>query len=195
MGSHRAWPVHRTTDAAEALATARRLCALLDELRPEVSLGAELRTVRDVRRMAEVLPEGLFDHLEPRTDPETGAWRCFEVDLAATSDEALAGELPLDVTADMACGTVEARFVAALGDGQAWIDWQGVWPDPREREPSGWWSEDGVQVVFHGECAERSPWTAHHTVFVRVSTWGDVTRASRLAARLGEAPGDAWEGG
>ncbi|MFG3349071.1 hypothetical protein ACGF1Z_28935 [Streptomyces sp. NPDC048018] len=193
MENSRTWAVHRTTDAGEALAAAGRLCALFAELRPEVSLGAELRTVGDVRRMAEVLPEGLYDHLEPRTDPETGEWRCFDADPAATSDEDLAGELPLDVTAEAASGTVETRFVAALGEGQAWIDWQGVWPDPGEREPAGWWSDDGVQVVFHGERAERSAWTARHTVLVHVSTRGDVSRASRLAARLGEALDGAWE--
>ncbi|MGW5068864.1 hypothetical protein ACWEQJ_22570 [Streptomyces cyaneofuscatus] len=72
MGNSVAYPVLRTTDAAEAYAQAVRLCGLLEERDDEVVLHAELFTVEDVRRMAAVLPDGPFDYLESRRDPATG---------------------------------------------------------------------------------------------------------------------------
>jgi len=184
MGSSRAWGVYRGSDAAEVHAWAKRLCELLEERDPEVGLVAELRTVAEVRRMAELLPGAEFDQWVPGA----GGWAYVEREfLDVLSDEELAAELPMSVMADVpAHGTVVETFVAALGAGQqAWVEWHGRWPDEPEHGSSGFAQYDGVQVVFHGDEARPGDRTAHHTVFVHLGKWAEPGRAARLAAAVG----------
>jgi hypothetical protein len=185
MGNSRAYPVLRTTDAAAAYTRAKRLCALLEERDDEVGLFAELRTVGDVRRMAAVLPGARFDHADVRTDPATGEHLSFDLDVTVTDDAGLEPHLPLAIMEDVPAGSVEDRFVEALGEGLAAIDWHGTWPDEPEADQYGSATYDGVQVVFHGERAQWGGWTEHHTVFVHVTKWGDLPRARQLAAHIG----------
>ncbi|MEV4972111.1 hypothetical protein [Streptomyces scopuliridis] len=184
MGNSRAYPVFRTTDASAAYTQAMRLCALLVECDDEVGLFAELRTVADVRQMAAVLPEANFDSVGMRTG-SVGEDVWFGLDVATADDASWEAHLPLGVTEHVPRGSVEERFVAALGEGVAAIDWHGLWPDEPEANRYGDAMYDGVQVVFHGERAQLSRWTEHHTVFVHVTNRGDLPRAQKLAAHIG----------
>uniref|UniRef100_A0AAU2JSC6 Uncharacterized protein n=1 Tax=Streptomyces sp. NBC_00049 TaxID=2903617 RepID=A0AAU2JSC6_9ACTN len=185
MGNSRAYPVLRTTDAATAYAQAKPLRALLGEPAPEVGLYAELQTARDVRRIAEVLPGAVFDYVEIRKDPVTGEYLRFDLDVTALDDAELAAHLPLGVMEDVPRGPVEERFVAALGEGMAAMAWQGTWPDDPDADQWGIAKYDGVQIVFHGDCAQWGGSTGHHTLFVHVDKWGDLPRARKLAAHIG----------
>ncbi|WP_435189000.1 hypothetical protein [Streptomyces sp. bgisy126] len=190
MGNSRAYAVFRTTDAAAAYARAERLCGLLEERDDEVGLFAELRTVAELRAMAEILPGARYDYVNRRTGPDgEDVW--FDLDVDATDDATLEPHLPLDLFEDAPTGSVEDRFVRVLGRGTAAVDWCGLWPDDPEsdRYPSA--KYDGVQVVFHGEEAQWDRWSEYHTVFVHVSKFGDLSRARKLAAYIGgEALGE-----
>ncbi|MFE9566316.1 hypothetical protein ACFYM0_35010 [Streptomyces sp. NPDC006487] len=185
MGNSRAYPVFQTTDAPMAYRQAEHLRTLMAECEGKAGLYAELRTVEDVRRMVTVLPEANFDHLDMRAGPAgEGLW--FDLDVTTAGAAALEAHLPLDVTADVPTGTVEERFVAALGQGIADICWRGLWPEHPETVQYASANHDGVQIVFHGEEAQLNRWTEHHTVFVHGgSNRGALTRAQELAARIG----------
>ncbi|MER5832065.1 hypothetical protein ABT116_14775 [Streptomyces sp. NPDC002130] len=184
MGNSKAYPVLRTDDARLAYTQARRLCALL-EREEEVWLTAELRTAGEVRRMAALLPGGTFQHFRTRTDPVTGRYAEFDLDVTTADDAALDAHLPLDVSEEVAPGDVVERFATALGRGAAAIEWHGRWPDEPEAGHCGAPPYDGVQVVFHGDRAQQGRWIAEHTVFVHVTKFGDLPRARRLAAHIG----------
>ncbi|PWK74892.1 hypothetical protein BCL76_101626 [Streptomyces sp. CG 926] len=88
MGKSRAYPVDRTTDPFDAYrrARARALCAPPARQDEEIRLGAELRTVQDVRRTAAVLPGLRHQHPDARVDPATGEYRRFEPDVSTADD-------------------------------------------------------------------------------------------------------------
>ncbi|MGW6565633.1 hypothetical protein [Streptomyces sp. NPDC054975] len=184
MGNSMAYPVLRTTGATTAYTQAKRLCTLLAERDEEVGLFAELRTVADLRAMASILPKANFDYEERRTGP-AGEFVYFDLDVTATDDATLEQHLPLDLMEDAPTGSVEDRFVRALGQGMAAIAWHGMWPNEPESDLHGSAKYDGVQVVFHGEDAQWGDWTEHHTVFVHVGKFGDLPRARKLAAAIG----------
>ncbi|MFI2720560.1 hypothetical protein ACH5AI_30195 [Streptomyces collinus] len=184
MGNSKAYPVLRTDDASTAYTQARRLCALLEQ-EDEVWLTAELRTAGEVRRMAALLPGVTFEHSETRTDPVTGRYAGFDLDVTTADDAALEAHLPLDIMEEVAPGSVVTRFATSLGRGAAAIEWHGRWPDEPAADHYGSPPYDGVQVVFHGDKAQRGRWTEEHTVFVHVTKFGDLPRARKLAARIG----------
>jgi hypothetical protein len=195
MGNSRAYPVLRTTDAATAYAQAKILCGLLEHREDKVGLFAELRTPEEVRRMAAVLPGATLDHVDVRTDPATGAYLTFDLDVTTADDAALEAHLPLELTEDVPRGSVEDHFVAALGQGMAALDWHGRWPEDPETGSSGAAKYDGVQLVFHCDDTGLERWTAQHTVLVHADKWGDLPRATRLAAHIGsDVLGDAQLG-
>ncbi|MGA4979889.1 hypothetical protein [Streptomyces cinereoruber] len=93
-------------------------------------VGAELQTVVDVRRMAGLLPDTIFDYVRARTDPVTGGFLSFDMDVYTATDEELAAEVPLDfVRAALPAGVDGEEFVHALGSGPASVQWEGRWPD------------------------------------------------------------------
>ncbi|MFE9565890.1 hypothetical protein ACFYM0_32805 [Streptomyces sp. NPDC006487] len=184
MGDSTAYAVYRTTDASLAYTQAMHLRSLMTECEPKAGLYAELRTVKDVRQMVAVLPDGRFDFADMRTDP-SGEELWFDLDVTTAADAELEAHLPLDVMLDVPAGSVEERFIAALGQGMAAIDWPGLWPDEPEADHYGNAKYDGVQIVFHGDNAQLGHWTEHHTVFVHVGKFGDLLRAQELAARIG----------
>ncbi|MFZ3494719.1 hypothetical protein ACODT5_16110 [Streptomyces sp. 5.8] len=184
MGDSMAYAVYRTTDAATAYTQAQQLRSLMTEREEKTGLFAELRTVEDVRRMVAVLPDGRFDFADMRTGP-SGEELWFDLDVATAADAALEAHLPLDVMLDVPAGSVEERFVAALGQGMASIDWPGLWPDEPEAGHYGNAKYDGVQIVFHGDNAQLGHWNDQHTVFVHVGKFGDLPRAQKLAAHIG----------
>ncbi|MGA5220541.1 hypothetical protein ACPCAE_31335 [Streptomyces cinereoruber] len=167
-----------------AYARARCLCELLEERDEEVGLFAELRTVVELQAVAR------YDYVNRRTGPDgEDVW--FDLDVTTADDDTLKPHLPLDLMEDVPGGSVEDRFVGVLGRGTAAVDWHALWPDDPEsdRPPSA--KYDGVQVVFHGEEAQWDRWSEHHTVFVHVSKFGDLSRARKLAAHIGgEALGE-----
>ncbi|WP_243762367.1 hypothetical protein [Streptomyces sp. Tu 3180] len=116
--------------------------------------------------------------------------------MSALDDAALETHLPLSFSEDVERGEdVEERFLAALGEGTAAIEWSGRWPDDPETDSHGHWNYDGVQVVFHGDEAQYDRWTEDHTVFVHVTKHGDLERARKLAAHIGgEVLGEAQLG-
>ncbi|MET8215569.1 hypothetical protein ACFYRD_22195 [Streptomyces hirsutus] len=185
MGNSKAYPVFRTGDAADAYRQAGRLCALLEHVDDRIWLFAEMRTPREVRRMAELVPGVPFDYEETREDPATGHFLLFDLDVATLDDAELRTHLPLSFKEDVERGDVEERFLTALGEGMAAIEWNGRWPDDPEADSYGHWNYDGVQVVFHGDEAQYGDWTEEHTVFVHVTKHGDLPRARKLAAHIG----------
>ncbi|MFI1979808.1 hypothetical protein [Streptomyces wedmorensis] len=185
MGNSRAYPVFQTTDAAAAYARAEHLRSLMAECESRADLYAELRTVDDVRRMLPILPGGIFDYADMRIGP-TGEALSFDLDVAGADDASLEAHLPLDVMAEVPTGTVEERFVAALGHGLADVCWRGLWPARPETGQYASANDDGVQIVFHADEAQIGRWTEHHTVFVHGGSHpGGLTRAQELAARIG----------
>lgn len=185
MGNSTAYPVFQTTDAAMAYRQGRHLRTLMAECEDKAELYAELPTVEDVQRMAAVLPGARFDYLKMRKGPD-GEHVWFDLDVATAGAAALEAHLPLDAEAEVPTGTVEERFVAALGKGIADICWRGLWPARPEVGQYASYNDDGVQIVFHGERAQLSTrWTAHHTVFVHGSRSGALARAQELAASIG----------
>ncbi|MEU7278545.1 hypothetical protein AB0A69_07110 [Streptomyces sp. NPDC045431] len=195
MGNSQAYPVLRTDDAFTAYAQATRLCALLADREDAVGVFAELRTVQDVRRMADVLPGAAFAYDGARKDSVTGEYVWFDLEVTALDDTELEAHLPLSVREDVPTGSVEERFVAALGRGAAAIEWHGMWPDDPEGGRYGSPKYDGVQVVFHCDDPQWGEWAEHHTVFVHVTKFGDLSWAEELAARVGgEVLGEAHTG-
>ncbi|MFF7294956.1 hypothetical protein [Streptomyces sp. NPDC008265] len=186
MGNSKAYPVHRTPDRFEAYRRARQLWALFAWHDDEVELGAEMTTVGDFRRMVAVLPDGLYDHVSMREDPETGECLWFDLDVRAAADTDIAQELPLDVYQRVPTG-FEEDFVRALGRGPASICWEGRWPDEPEAGSFGVRKYDGVQVVFNSDHADWDRTADFHTVYVHVTKFGDLGRAQRLAAAIGGA--------
>ncbi|MFZ3474857.1 hypothetical protein ACODT3_01760 [Streptomyces sp. 4.24] len=187
MGNSTAWPVFRTSDVTTAYAQAKRLRALLARREDEVWFLAELCTVEDVRRMAAVLPGARFEHTGSGMRPgPAGEELWFDLDVTTADDAALQAALPLDATENLPTGSVEDRFVAALGRGTAAMDWHGSWPEEPEAGRYANAKYDGVQVVFHGDDSHLGRWTAHHTVFVHGGGGpGAAARARHLAAHIG----------
>ncbi|MEU5150929.1 hypothetical protein AB0G42_27605 [Streptomyces yangpuensis] len=189
MGTSVAYPVLRTTDPAEAYAKARHLCGLLATRYAQVYVGAELRTVADVRRMAALLPDAIFDHAEIRTDPVTGEPVHFDLDVRTATDAELAGEVPLWFSQEeLPDGVRDEDFVRAMGAGPASVRWEGCWPDEPELGSFPSPAYDGVQLVLNSEACEWCEQVAGiHRVYVHVTKHGDRGRAERLAAAIGGA--------
>ncbi|WP_320778785.1 hypothetical protein [Streptomyces sp. CRN 30] len=185
MGNSRAYPVFRTTDAVEAWTQAQRLSALLEERDDEVTLVADLLTVEDARQMAAALPGAEFRYAEVRTDPVTRDFLDFSLDIATAEYAALEPELPLSVLHHVSPGTVEDRFVRAVGQGFASIGLPGRWPEDDEADAHGHYKYDGVEVVFNCDDVNWLEPSHRHTVFVHVDKWGDLPRVEKLAAYLG----------
>ncbi|MEU9704254.1 hypothetical protein [Streptomyces sp. NPDC047981] len=179
-----AYAVFQSVDAATAYAQAKRLRGLMARCDGEVGLFAEVRVVDDLRRMATVLPEARYDYEEMRRGA-AGEYLWFDLDVAAADDATLESHLPMYLLEDAPTGSVEDRFVAALGEGMGAIAWHGLWPDEPESEQYPSAKYDGVQVVFHGDDAQWDDWTEQHTVFVHVGKFGDLARAQKLAACIG----------
>ncbi|MFJ5209331.1 hypothetical protein [Streptomyces nigra] len=195
MGNSRAYPVFRTTDAMEAWTQALRLNDLLEERDDEVTLMADLLTVEDARRMAAVLPEADFHYASPRKDPVTGDFLDFGLDILTAHHRLLEPELPLSVLHYVTPGTVEDRFVRAVGQGTASIGLSGRWPDDADTDSYGHATYDGVEVLFNCDDVNWLQPADRHTVFVHVDKWGDLPRAEKLAAHLGSTVlGDAQHG-
>jgi hypothetical protein len=186
MGNSRAYPVLRTTDAAEAYRQAKRLCALLEHIDDRIWLFAVMRTPREVREMTGLVPGADLNYEGARIDPATGERLWFDLDVTTLDDAGLRTHLPLSFSEDVERGDVEERFLAALGEGMASIRWDGRWPDDPETDSYGHGNYDGIQVVFHGDEAQYDDkWTEEHTVFVHVTKYGDLDRARKLAAHIG----------
>ncbi|MGF0175900.1 hypothetical protein ACQF36_37140 [Streptomyces sp. Marseille-Q5077] len=147
-----------------AYTQSKRLCALLAEREDDVWLFAELLTVADVRHMAQILPEAEFDYADVRTGP-MGERIWFELDVTTMDDAALQPHLPLAILEEVPARNVEERFVAAVRQGMAAIEWHGLWPDDAEADQYGAAKYDGVQLVFHGDRAQLAGWTERHTVW------------------------------
>ncbi|MFD9373205.1 hypothetical protein ACFWA6_36670 [Streptomyces sp. NPDC060020] len=187
MGNSVAYPVHRTTDPVEAYARARLLCGLLERRYERVRVGAELSTVADVRRMAALLPDAVYDRTEVREDPVTGEILPFEADVRTATDAELAAEVPLDFSCtELPAGVAEEEFVRAVGAGPASVGWEGRWPDEPELGSYASPKYDGVQLVLNSdECEWSRQVSGVHTVYVHVTSLGDPGRAERLAAAIG----------
>ncbi|WP_406374286.1 hypothetical protein OG788_28370 [Streptomyces sp. NBC_00647] len=176
MGNSRAYPVFRTTDAVEAWTQALRLKALLEERDDEVILMADLLTVEEARRMAAVLPEAEFDYADPRVDPVTRDFLEFGMDISAAEDSVLEPELPLAVLHYVQPGTVEDRFVRAVGKGMASIGRHGRWPDDTETDSYGVAKYDGVEVLFNCDDVSWSQRADHHRLRSRRQVGRSSTR-------------------
>ncbi|MER7735215.1 hypothetical protein ABTX80_30400 [Streptomyces erythrochromogenes] len=189
MGNSVAYPVLRTADPAEAYEKARHLRGLLATRYAQVYVGAELRTVEDLRRMVRLIPDAFYDHAGMREDPATGEPLDFDADVRTATDAELAPELPLDfVRTKLPDGVDGEGFVRAVGAGPASLEWEGCWPDEPELGSFGSPKYDAVQLVLNSDtCDWDRQVTGVHTLYVHVTKWGDPGRAERLAAAIGGA--------
>lgn len=177
-----AYPIFRSSSSAESYALAQRLCDLMSWQGRIVRMGAELRTVEDVLRMVDVLPNALYVAEGVPRDPEqsTDGYRADALPTDRGEFEAL---LPFILDVVMPVGELEESFVRALGAGPATIDWEGHWPDVPEL---GLWAApkyEGVQAVFNSDDVGWERPSQDHTVFVHLRR--DLPRAEWLAGQVG----------
>ncbi|MFF2790586.1 hypothetical protein ACFVT6_28175 [Streptomyces sp. NPDC058049] len=175
MGSSTAYPVFRTDDLAEAYRRARLLCGRMKPLDAEMWLCAQAHTVEEARRLAALLPTGLF---QPSYDWDRDVW--FVGTELPGGDRELAAELPLTVDAYAAPGPVEQALLRALGRGAATMLWYGDWPAvPGIPSASRTSTNQRVELDVNEEHPD-----GRHTVYVHFG-YADEVGAAHLAAAIG----------
>ncbi|WP_326744342.1 hypothetical protein OG830_13170 [Streptomyces sp. NBC_00121] len=182
MSISTAYSLFRSSSSADTYALAQRLCELMSWQGPTVRLGAELRTVEDVLRMVDVLPNALYLAEGVPFDPvrRTDEYRADALPTDRGEFEAL---LPFILDVDMPVGELEENFVRALGAGPATIDWEGHWPDVPELGLLAAPKYEGVQAVFNSDDVGWERPSQDHTVFVHLRR--DLPRAEWLAGQVG----------
>ncbi|WMX46697.1 hypothetical protein [Streptomyces roseicoloratus] len=163
MGHARAYVVHRTADAAEAHACARRFRELLTEPEDTLLVEALVSDPERLRRVAAAVPGAWFEDARQRTYDPWGE----------------PGEVsfPVWVCAEEAPREAELPFLRAVGEDPASVVWRGTWPGP-----DGAGHRDGVQVTFHSDDVELERAAPAHTVFLHVHSRCPVERVRELAA-------------
>jgi hypothetical protein len=184
MSSEIAYPVFRTTDAAEALAIGRRLMTV--GIRPDakVRLDARLDTVEDVVRVRDVLPgEAWLDSTR-----DLGVkWE----DGKPADPDSLSPYLPLQVDLwGRPVGSVEDAFTAAMGRCLAELEWYGLeWPEIPEEDLYRDLKHAEVSVQFHRRTRDWDQRADDHTVFVHVRATDDreyeAQRVTWVARHIG----------
>lgn len=179
-----AYPVFRTTDAAEALAIGRRLMAVGIGADAKVWLNARLDTVEDVVRVRDVLPgEAWFNSARDLgvkwedgkpVDPPALYTGVRGADLPADPDS-LSPYLPLQVDLwGRPVGSVEDAFTAAMGRCLAELEWYGLeWPEVPEEDLYRDLKHAEVSVQFHRRTRDWDERADDHTVFVHVRATDD----------------------
>ncbi|WP_158879787.1 hypothetical protein [Streptomyces sp. NRRL F-4428] len=197
MSSPITYPVFRTPDSALALSVARRLVAIGDRRHAEVSVDVELRTVPEVLRIREALPDAWFrkedvdDWVRDPSDP-TGLHGGVHAPDLPSDPEFLSPQLPLWASMEYRpVGSIEDGFAALVGSNIGEIWWSGlIWPDVPELDLHGEPNNARVFLLFNSRHIGVGERTDDHTVLVTVRRRGsshDERHASWLADQIGQS--------
>ncbi|MGW1293488.1 hypothetical protein [Streptomyces sp. NPDC002533] len=197
MSSAIAYPVFRTTDPILALRVARQLVAVGDVRHAEVSLDVELRTVPDVLRMREALPDAWFRKedveawgREP-SDP-TGLHVGVHAPELSGDPGFLSSHLPLWASMEhRAVGSIEEGFADLVGPNIGEIRWSGLeWPDVPDRDIYREANNARVSLLFNSRSLDLDERSGDHTVLVHVRRanrdGSELWQASWLAEQIGQ---------
>ncbi|MFD4026697.1 hypothetical protein ACFWRV_24775 [Streptomyces sp. NPDC058576] len=192
-----AYPVFRTTDLALALRVARQLVAVGDVQHAEVSVDVELRTVPEVLRISEALPDAWFrkedvkDWARDPSDP-TGLHVGVHAPQLSRDPGFLSSHLPLWASmAYQTVGSIEEEFAALVGPNIGEIWWSSlVWPDVPDREIYREATNARVSLLLNSRSLELDERSGDHTVLVHVRRasrdGSELRHASWLAEQIGQ---------
>ncbi|GGS50888.1 hypothetical protein GCM10010221_57500 [Streptomyces parvus] len=195
------YPVFRTTDPVQALRVARQLVAVGDERyaqATQVSVDVELRTVPEVLRIREALPDAWFrkedveDWTRDPADP-TGLHVGVHAPGLSSDPRFLSSHLPLWASMlDQPLGSIEEEFAALVGPNIGEIYWSSLeWPDVPDREIYREANNARVSLLLNSRSLEFDERSGDHTVLVHVRRshhdGSDLRHASWLAEQIGQA--------
>ncbi|MEV5988481.1 hypothetical protein AB0L85_26305 [Streptomyces sp. NPDC052051] len=196
MSNSRAYPVFRTTDPESALRVARQLAAVGDQQHAEVSVDIELRTVREVLRIREALPDSWFrkedveDWARDPSDP-TGLHVGVHAPDLSGDPSFLTPHLPLWASMESRpVGSIEEEFAALVGANIGEIHWTGlVWPDVPDRGLYREADHARVSLLFNCRAMTLDQRADDHTVLVYVRRGNRDGYEERHASWLAEQVG------
>ncbi|MFF3890420.1 hypothetical protein [Streptomyces sp. NPDC001914] len=199
MSNPISYPVFRTTDPAVALRVARELVEVGDQQDVRVSVDVELRTVREVLRIREALPDSWFrkeDAEDWARDPSDPTGLHVGVHASELSDDPdfLSGHLPLWASMQYRpVGSIEEEFTASVGSNIGEIWWSGlIWPDAPDSNIHGEANNARVSLLFHCRTTGLDERADDHTVLVHVlrnshDRESEKRHASWLAQQVGQS--------
>ncbi|MFE0654684.1 hypothetical protein ACFVZH_39920 [Streptomyces sp. NPDC059534] len=196
MSNPVSYPVFRTTDPAAALRVARELVAVGDQQYAQVSVDVELRTVREVLRIREALPDSWFrkedieDWARDPSDP-TRLHGGIHAPELSTDPDSLHHHLPLWASMEYRpVGSIEDDFAASVGSNIGEIWWDSLaWPDVPDCGIHGEANHTGVSLLFNCRTKDLDERADDHTVFVHGLRRSDRGAEERHAAWLAEQIG------
>ncbi|WP_151774320.1 hypothetical protein [Streptomyces abyssomicinicus] len=177
MSNDIAYPVFRAPDPALALSTARRLMEFGICEYSEVSVGAELRSVAEVRRVARELPQAWFRGQEEYGEFDGVPWEAQPALVVGVHGPGLpadpaayAGRLPVECgLSELPVGSIEDAFTAAIGPNAGEINWYGLcWPDAPELGFLGESKHAEVTLLLNTRTRDFDEPAGDHTVLVHV---------------------------
>ncbi|MGX1267287.1 hypothetical protein [Streptomyces phaeoluteigriseus] len=198
MSSPIAYPVFRNTDPVPALGVARQLVAVGDLQCASVSVDVELRTVPEVLRIREALPDAWFrkeDVQDWSRDPSDPTGLHVGVHAPELSDEPdfLSSHLPLWASMQYRpLGSVEEKFAALVGSNIGEIWWSSlIWPDVPERDIHAEANNARVSLLLNCRTEGAGERADDHTVLVHVLRrnldGSEERHASWLAEQIGRS--------
>ncbi|NYV75793.1 hypothetical protein [Streptomyces sp. UH6] len=194
MSNDVAYPVFRSPDPVLALSTARRLMEFGRRADSTVTVGAELRSVAEVRRVAGELPRAWFRGQEEYGEFDGVPWEdqpplVLGVQGAGLPDDpsAYEGRLPVELELyDLPVGSVEDAFTAAIGPNAGEINWSGLdWPDAPRLGFHGESKHAEVTLLLNTRTRDLDEPADDHTVLVHV-------RSARVDGRERREPYAHW---
>ncbi|WP_432022418.1 hypothetical protein [Streptomyces parvus] len=192
------YPVFRTADPVLALRVARQLVAVGDVRYAQVSVDIELRTVPEVLRIREALPDAWFrkedveDWTRDPSDP-TGLHVGVHAPGLSSDPGFLSSHLPLWASMlDRPLGSIEEEFAASVGPNIGGIWWSSLeWPDVPDREIYREANNARVSLLLNSRSLELDDHSGDHTVFVHVRRvhrdGSELRHASWLAEQIGQS--------
>ncbi|MFJ6613491.1 hypothetical protein ACIQPT_24785 [Streptomyces sp. NPDC091289] len=198
MSSAIAYPIFRTTDPMLALRVARQLVAVSDVRHAEVSVDIELRTVPEVLRIRESLPDAWFrkeDVENWQRDPSdpTGLHSGVHAPELSSDPVHLSSHLPLWASTELrTVGSIEEDFTDLVGPNIGEIQWSSLeWPDVQDREIYREANNARVSLLLNSRSLDLDERSGDHTVLVHVRRGNrdgsEARHASWLAKQIGQA--------
>ncbi|MFJ6405930.1 hypothetical protein ACIQK9_10450 [Streptomyces hydrogenans] len=177
MSDDIAYPVFRSPDSALALSVARRLMEFGRCEQSRVSVYLDLRTVTEVLRVGQELPQGRFRGQEAYDEFDGVPWEdqpplVLGVQGAALPPEPAAyeGRLPVEYELlDLPVGSIEDALPATVGPSMGEINWALLsWPDAPELGFHGESKHAEVTLLFNTSTRDLDQPADDHTVLVHV---------------------------
>ncbi|MFD6322457.1 hypothetical protein ACFWOL_06135 [Streptomyces sp. NPDC058442] len=199
MSNPVSYPVFRTTDPAVALRVARELVAAGDQQYAQVSVDVELRTVREVLRIRQALPDSWFrkedieNWAQGPSDP-AGLHGGIHASELSSDPDFLRPHLPLRASMEYRpVGSIEEDFAASVGSNASEIWWSGlIWPDVPDNGIHSEANNARVSLLLNCRTEDLDERTDDHTVFVHVrrrsrDREAEERHASWLAEQIGQS--------